>query len=114
MNATLQSLFSLQIFIQDIRCLADLHSARASCGRERRFSLLKTLKRTITANDSNFCGDEQQARACTLCLHYVTVEACCRAQQQTPVLGPGGSTERVDTGTDAIGPGVPDFCGASQ
>ncbi|KAJ8346900.1 hypothetical protein SKAU_G00283010 [Synaphobranchus kaupii] len=60
MNATLQSLFSLQIFIQDIRreescwrsnlsthllkCLADLHSARASCSRERKMSLLKTLK----------------------------------------------------------------------
>ncbi|KAJ8353773.1 hypothetical protein SKAU_G00213400 [Synaphobranchus kaupii] len=60
-NATLQSLFSLQIFIQDIRreescwrsnltthllkCLADLHSARASC-RERKISLLKTLKRS--------------------------------------------------------------------
>ncbi|KAJ8368626.1 hypothetical protein SKAU_G00086540 [Synaphobranchus kaupii] len=65
MNATLQSLFSLQIFTEDIRreescwradlpthllkCLGDLHSARASCSRERKMSLLKTLKRTIAA-----------------------------------------------------------------
>ncbi|KAJ8340521.1 hypothetical protein SKAU_G00351540 [Synaphobranchus kaupii] len=64
----------LQIFIQDIRreescwrsnltthllkCLADLQSARASCSRERKISLLKTLKRTIAANYSDFCGDE--------------------------------------------------------
>ncbi|KAJ8334409.1 hypothetical protein SKAU_G00400480 [Synaphobranchus kaupii] len=76
MNATLQSLFSLQIFIEDIRreescwranlpthllkCLADLHSAWASCSRERKISLLKNLKRTITANYSDFCGDQQQ------------------------------------------------------
>ncbi|KAJ8351323.1 hypothetical protein SKAU_G00227990 [Synaphobranchus kaupii] len=76
MNATLQSLFSLQIFIEDIRreescwranlpthllkCLADLHSTQASCSRERKMSLLKNLKRTITANYSDFCGDQQQ------------------------------------------------------
>ncbi|KAJ8364053.1 hypothetical protein SKAU_G00128840 [Synaphobranchus kaupii] len=41
-------------------CLAELHSARASCSRERKISLLKTLKRTISANYSDFCGNEQQ------------------------------------------------------
>ncbi|XP_035290789.1 ubiquitin carboxyl-terminal hydrolase 37-like [Anguilla anguilla] len=74
MNATLQSLFSLQIFSQDIRgeegcwrsnltallkCLADLHSARASHSRQK-ISLLKTLKQTIATNFSDFCGTEQQ------------------------------------------------------
>ncbi|KAJ8334321.1 hypothetical protein SKAU_G00399600 [Synaphobranchus kaupii] len=37
-------------------CLADLHSARTS--RERKISLLKTLKQTIATNYSNFCGEE--------------------------------------------------------
>ncbi|KAJ8354078.1 hypothetical protein SKAU_G00216450 [Synaphobranchus kaupii] len=76
MNATLQSLFSLQVFIKDIRreescwksnltthllkCLADLHSTRTSCNRERKISLLKTLKRSIAKNYSDFCGEEQQ------------------------------------------------------
>ncbi|KAJ8341874.1 hypothetical protein SKAU_G00341650 [Synaphobranchus kaupii] len=41
-------------------CLADLHSARTSCCRERKISLLKTLKRTIATNYSDFCGEEQQ------------------------------------------------------
>ncbi|KAJ8275787.1 hypothetical protein COCON_G00075390 [Conger conger] len=76
MNAALQSLFSLTIFTHDIRdkegcwrsnlptsllkCLTDLHSARASPSHQRKISLLKTLKQTITANFSDFCGDEQQ------------------------------------------------------
>ncbi|KAJ8353839.1 hypothetical protein SKAU_G00214060 [Synaphobranchus kaupii] len=41
-------------------CLADLHSARTCCNRERKISLLKTLKRTIANDYSDFCGEEQQ------------------------------------------------------
>ncbi|KAJ8352212.1 hypothetical protein SKAU_G00236880 [Synaphobranchus kaupii] len=50
----------LSVLLHTDRCLADLHSARASCSRERKMSLLKNLKRTITANYSDFCGDQQQ------------------------------------------------------
>ncbi|KAG5831853.1 hypothetical protein ANANG_G00284350 [Anguilla anguilla] len=76
MNATLQSLFSLLTFTQDIKreescwrpnltthllkCLADLHSARASRSSELKICLLKTLKRSIASNFSDFWGDEQQ------------------------------------------------------
>ncbi|KAJ8363054.1 hypothetical protein SKAU_G00118850 [Synaphobranchus kaupii] len=44
------------------RCLADLYSARASCCSELKVRLLKTLKRTISTNFSDFCGDEQHAK----------------------------------------------------
>ncbi|KAJ8257295.1 hypothetical protein GJAV_G00184060 [Gymnothorax javanicus] len=72
MNATLQSLFSLPTFTQDIRgevdfgssqllkCLADLQAARSSSSRRQKISLLGALKQSIAADCSDFSGSEKQ------------------------------------------------------
>ncbi|XP_064172344.1 ubiquitin carboxyl-terminal hydrolase 37-like [Anguilla rostrata] len=69
MNATLQSLFSLQDFMEDVRreesshlmkCVAELHAARRCGSSNKKTDLLKTLKKSVSENCRDFCGHEQQ------------------------------------------------------
>ncbi|XP_064172376.1 ubiquitin carboxyl-terminal hydrolase 37-like [Anguilla rostrata] len=70
LNATLQSLFNLKGFMEDVKreqsshllkCVAELHAARrCSSSSNKKVDLLKTLKNSVSQYCMDFCGHEQQ------------------------------------------------------
>ncbi|XP_036406877.1 ubiquitin carboxyl-terminal hydrolase 37-like [Megalops cyprinoides] len=74
LNATLQCLFGLQQFVGELRrrddcrpdlrghlskCFSDLHLARSG-HMDEKVKLVRALKKTVSDNYRDFCGDEQQ------------------------------------------------------